>query len=111
MPSARSWIAAGLMALVVDASAPAATRPAPRTHTVTIDASSFKPETLTIAVGDSVVWTNRDIIPHTATSKAAGFDSGRLDEGKSWKFTATKKGQFPYICSYHPTMTGEVRVR
>ena len=44
----------------------------PVTHTVTIDATSYQPAKLTIAPGDSVLWVNKDVIPHTATAKKAG---------------------------------------
>jgi plastocyanin len=82
----------------------------PVTHTVTIDASTFKPSTLTIRAGDAVVWVNKDIIPHTATSEAGPFDSGTLDAGKSWRLTASRTGEFPYVCAFHPTMKGTLKV-
>ena len=82
----------------------------PVTHTVSIDGSSFSPATLTIRSGDSVVWVNKDIIPHTATSERGRFDSGTLETGKSWTYTAKAKGEFPYVCLFHPTMKGTLRV-
>jgi plastocyanin len=75
----------------------------PATHTVTIDAFEFKPATLTVKQGDGVVWRNADPVPHTATAKGA-FDSGPLATGTSWRYTATKKGSFDYVCTLHPTM-------
>jgi plastocyanin len=84
----------------------------PVTHTVTIDASSFQPATLTIKAGDIVVWVNKDIVPHTATSTdTKGFDSGTLPTGKSWRQTFKVKGQFPYACTFHPTMKASLRVQ
>jgi plastocyanin len=47
----------------------------PVTHTVNIDGSRFEPETLSV-VGDTVVWVNKDLVAHTATSKTGVFDSG-----------------------------------
>ena len=82
------------------------------THTVTIDATSFSPASLTIAPGDAVVWVNKDLIPHTATSKTAGvFDSGTIAPGKSWKHTLKTKGELAYICQFHPTMKGALVVK
>jgi plastocyanin len=75
-----------------------------------MDASSFTPATLTVRVGDSVVWTNKDLLDHSATSQAGSFDSGKMESGAVWTYTAAKKGQFPYVCTFHPTMTGELRV-
>jgi plastocyanin len=64
-----------------------------------------------VKVGDVVTWINKDLVPHTATSRTGGFDSGAIDPGKSWKFTATRAGDFPYSCVFHPTMTALLRVK
>jgi plastocyanin len=83
----------------------------PVLHRVTIDATSFAPAELTIRAGDSIVWMNRDVIPHTATqSGGKGFDSGTLASGDAWKHTFTASGSVDYICTFHPTMKGRVRV-
>jgi plastocyanin len=58
-----------------------------------------------------VVWTNNDPFPHTATSRAAGFDSGAIMPGKSFTFKATTRGEFPYVCTLHPTMTATLKVQ
>jgi plastocyanin len=84
----------------------------PVTHTVTVDATSFQPAKLTVAPGDAVVWVNKDVIPHTATSKKAGvFDSGTIATGKSWKSTFKTAGEFAYVCQFHPTMNGTIIVK
>ena len=83
----------------------------PVTHTVTIDASRFEPETLSVVAGDTVVWVNKDFVAHTATSKTGAFDSGNIAPGKSWKYRTKHDGEFAYTCTYHPTMTGMLRVK
>jgi plastocyanin len=83
----------------------------PQSHTITIDGTSFAPANLTVNVGDRVVWTNKDPFPHTATSKTGGFDSDAVLPGKSWTFVAKKKGDYPYICSIHPSMKGTLHVK
>jgi plastocyanin len=85
-------------------------RPKPKTHAVTMENMRFQPESLTVARGDTVVWVNKDLVPHTATSKAGGFDSQGIEAENSWKFTVRKKGDFAYVCTFHPTMTAMVRV-
>jgi plastocyanin len=92
-------------------SGPGAAAPKPVTHTVTMDAVAYKPDVVDVKVGDSVVWVNKDFIPHTATSTEKGFDSGQILQDKSWTFTAKAKGDFPYVCTFHPTMKGTLRVR
>jgi plastocyanin len=91
---------------------PAATAMAkPQAHTVVIEGMRFQPEGLTVAPGDTVVWLNRDMVPHTATSASARFDSTEIAPGKSWTYTAKARGEFTYLCTYHPTMKGIVRIR
>jgi len=94
---------------------PAATaNPQPaQTAEVKIDNFSFGPETLTIAVGTTVTWTNRDDIPHTvvASDAAKTFKSKVLDTDEKFSFTFAKAGTYPYFCSVHPKMTGKVVVQ
>ena len=78
---------------------------------VTMEAVGFQPSDITVNVGDTVVWTNKDPFPHTVTSKNGSFDSKQLAEGKSWSYRAQKKGDYPYLCTLHPTMTGTLHVR
>lgn len=80
-------------------------------HTVDMDGTGFNPAEITIAVGDTIQWVNKDPFPHTATSEAGGFDSDKIAAGKSWKFTFKKKGDFDYVCTYHDTMTGKIHVQ
>ena len=90
----------------------AAHAPKPTTYTVTVDATQFQPQVLRIKPGDIVVWVNKDFFPHTATSKAGGFDSGAVGSGGKWSHTFQKSGEFPYICTLHPTtMKGTIRVK
>jgi plastocyanin len=100
------------LALLAWSLGPAAAADAPKaaTHTVAIDGTRFQPAALTVNVGDSVVWINKDPFPHTVTSAAAGFDSHEIAPGRSWKYTATKKGEFAYVCIFHPTMKATLKV-
>ena len=86
-------------------------RPTPKTHTVTTENMRFQPESLTVARGDTVVWVNKDLVPHTATSKAGGFDSQVIQAEKSWRVSVRKKGDFAYVCTFHPTMRAMLRVK
>lgn len=99
----------GLILCSLGASAVAGGRK-PVTHTVTIDASRFQPEELTVKAGDTVVWVNKDLVAHTATSKTGGFDSGIIVPGKSWKYRLEQTGEFAYLCTYHPTMKATLSV-
>ena len=86
-------------------------RPKPKTHTVTMENMRFQPQSLTVARGDTVVWVNKDLVPHTATSRDGVFDSKAIQAETTWSFTARQKGEFAYICAFHPTMTATLLVR
>jgi plastocyanin len=85
----------------------------PETPEVKIDNFSFGPATLTVAVGATVTWINRDDIPHTvvSTDDSKAFKSKVLDTDENFSFTFSKAGTFPYFCSIHPKMTGKVIVQ
>jgi plastocyanin len=81
------------------------------TTEVKIDNFSFGPGTLTVPVGTTVTWTNRDDIPHTAVSTDGAFKSKVMDTDEKFSYTFTKAGTFPYFCSIHPKMTGKAVVQ
>jgi plastocyanin len=85
----------------------------PSTVEVKIDNFSFGPTTLTIPVGTTVTWLNRDDIPHTVVSADDPklFKSKVLDTDEKFSFTFAKAGTYPYFCSVHPKMTGKVIVQ
>lgn len=69
----------------------------------------FVPERLEVSAGDTIVWTNRDFVPHSVT--APGVESGDLGENASWTLTVQDKGEIAYICRLHPVMRGRLVVR
>jgi plastocyanin len=75
-----------------------------------MEGMKFQPDVLTVAVGDTVIWVNKDIVAHTATAPDGTFDSKLIAPDKSWKLTVRKPGDFPYVCTYHPTMKGTLKV-
>jgi plastocyanin len=88
-----------------------ANAPQPTSAEVKVDNFSFGPATLTVAVGTTVTWTNRDDIPHTVVSTDKVFKSKVLDTDEKFSFTFDKAGTYPYFCSIHPKMTGSVVVQ
>lgn len=79
-------------------------------HTVEIVDFAYAPAEITITVGDTVSWTNRDAVPHTATATDGSWDTGLLDQDESGSITFTAPGTYDYLCTPHPTMTGRVIV-
>lgn len=80
------------------------------TTEVKIDNFSFAPRSLPVKVGTVVTWTNRDDIPHTATSTEKKFASPVLDTDQAFSFRFQEPGSYPYFCKIHPTMTGTIVV-
>jgi plastocyanin len=81
--------------------------------------SRFDPDTVTIAAGDTVKWTNTGFVTHSVTfdpsmaAKAADvvlpagvapFDSGNIEEDGTFSHTFTVKGNYKYICKFHEAM-------
>ena len=81
--------------------------------TIDVDIVKFAygPKEMTIAPGTKVVWTNHDETPHTVTSNDKSFASKGLDTDDRFEHTFTSEGDFSYICTVHPFMTGVVHVR
>jgi plastocyanin len=72
--------------------------------------------TLAVASGwlaATVVWTNRDDIPHTVTSADGPrrFTSPPLDTGDHFSYRFDHAGRFAYFCSLHAHMQGVVVVK
>jgi plastocyanin len=81
-------------------------------HEVMIMDFVYSPASLTVAVGDTVTWTNHDSAPHTVTvtDGPVKFDSGTLEQGESYSYTFTEAGTYSYYCAVHPNMVASVTV-
>ncbi len=73
-------------------------------HAVLIEGFVYDPEALPVRVGDTVTWTNRDIVPHTVTAEDGSWDSGEIAAGETWTMTITAETMGSYFCVYHPGM-------
>jgi plastocyanin len=78
---------------------------------VTIDNFVFGPAALTVKVGTTVTWVNRDDVPHTIVADDKSFKSKVIDSDETFAFTFTRPGEFGYFCSLHPHMLGKVVVK
>jgi plastocyanin len=79
----------------------------------------YSPETVETSVGSMVTWSNDDSLPHTVTSGVVennspvpdgSFDSGIMMNGDAFSFVFESAGEYPYYCTVHPFMTGQVNV-
>ncbi|MFN2589374.1 MAG: plastocyanin/azurin family copper-binding protein, partial [Actinomycetota bacterium] len=89
------------------------------TTAVSIGDNFYSPEQVTIAVGDTVVWTHNGQAPHSVTADDGSFDSsptcpatGCLETGDTYSHTFTTAGTFGYFCKVHgQSMSGSVVVK
>jgi len=90
--------------------APAASSTAATDTNVAIVYRAYQPSDLTVLAGQTVVWRNSGLGPHTVTSDAGQFDSGPLQAGASFASAFSTPGTYLYSCRIHPTMHGRVVV-
>jgi plastocyanin len=117
-----------LAALAVLASLSFVTAQPPETKVRMTQDKTFEPKTITVKVGDAVVWTNVSDMPHTVTDvpsmaataqdaalppNAKEFDSGLVSPGKDYSHTFTVPGTYKYFCIPHEAlgMVGTVVVK
>ena len=81
------------------------------TVVVTVRDFSFGPTRLEIKPGTTVSWINEGQVVHTATADDRSFDTGEIQPGDRRSFTFSRAGTYPYNCTPHPFMKGEVVVR
>jgi plastocyanin len=96
---------------------PAPTTPAPPAAagadsvTAVVQDFMFRPTRIEIAAGTTIVWTNGGQVAHTVTAEDGSFDTGPIEAGQRRAMTFSTAGTFPFRCTPHPFMRGEVVVR
>ena len=68
-----------------------------------------------IQVGETLVWTNMDAVPHTVTLGSRGvadpgFDSGLVGPGQSFALKFDRPGTYSFTCTLHPAMNADILV-
>jgi len=90
-----------------------------KTHRILITSFEFKPDFLSVNVGDKIIWINKDFAPHNISQK---MDNGKIDPVnsnslvspnlmKKEKFEMTIEQGFDYFCGLHPSMKGKIVIR
>jgi plastocyanin len=92
------------LALVFGASATANAK----TIEIVIEHFAFTPASIEVEVGDTLVFTNRDIAPHTATAVNGSWTTMDIASGKNEAVIVPANGDSAYFCKYHPVMKGRL---
>ena len=87
----------------------------PQAGEVTTTIENFRHINAQIQVGETLVWTNMDPVPHTVTLGSGGvaeegFDSGLVGPGQSFALNFDRPGTYSFTCTLHPAMNGEIVV-
>jgi plastocyanin len=77
---------------------------------VVMDSFAFTPAELTVPVGATVTWVNRHPANHDVVAEDDTFASPLIGTGETYSFTFTESGEYPYVCSIHPSMKGTIFV-
>jgi len=80
------------------------------TQQVSIQNLQYNPPSITVNVGDTVVWTNNESSNTTHSVTGDPLNSPDLNPGNQYSFTFTSPGTFSYHCRFHPDMQGQVTV-
>ncbi len=71
----------------------------------------FVPESITAKVGQKIVWTNNEDVPHNVTAtEGADFASETMRKGDTFQHTPRKAGTIKYVCTIHTGQNGEIKV-
>jgi plastocyanin len=97
-------------ALALAGALPATAQASPgREAVVTISNMNFGRIPADLKVGDSIVFVNRDSVPHTVTARDHSFDL-RIGPGQRGRLNLTKAGTFPIYCILHAPMRATLSV-
>ncbi|MEO8287474.1 MAG: PQQ-dependent sugar dehydrogenase [Chloroflexota bacterium] len=77
---------------------------------VKIEEFAYHPADITIHVGTTVRFVNRDLDYHTATAVDASFNTGHIQRNQFVDVTFNAVGDHEYFCEPHPYMRGFVHV-
>ncbi|MGE5723520.1 MAG: cupredoxin domain-containing protein [Sphingomonadales bacterium] len=99
-----------LVIALVAATAPAAAAVAgAHAYTIVIDKLKFGPVPSGLKAGDTIVWVNKDIFRHSVTARDGSFDID-LQPKASGRLFVRRPGIVPFLCKFHPGMTGTLRI-
>ncbi len=73
---------------------------------VAVDKLVFEPAEISVKVGDTIEWVNKDVLAHTATVK--GDWDVIIPPKKNATFVVKKAGSVEYYCRFHPNMKGKI---
>lgn len=106
------WTAVAIATLVLGGFASSsmyASEPTGQRHVIEIRKFKFHPSSLDVSPGDTIVWINKDIVPHTATADDKAWDSPKLGKNEEWEMVVQSATSETYFCRFHPNMKARIK--
>ena len=107
-PHAARWLSGAVALLLLAALWAVGQTASAATWTVEAKNFAFTPQTLTVAVGDTVTWTNGDAESHAV--QGGSLSSPEIPAGGRFSTTFTAPEEITYFCRFHTYMTGTIKV-
>jgi plastocyanin len=74
---------------------------------IEIEKLVFTPKSVTVEVGDTIEWTNKDVFAHTATADDKSWEVV-LAPHSTGSYVVENAGTVGYFCRFHPNMRGMI---
>lgn len=71
---------------------------------------AFEPEEISVSPGTTVEWSYTEGSSRHTVTFDDGEESDELEPGDTYARTFDEPGAYPYVCFFHPRMTGTVTV-
>ena len=97
------------LAIGLVASAPLSAAGSGHEYVVPLANMAFGPIPGGLKVGDSLIFVNKDSVPHTVTARDHSFDL-RIGPGQRGRVNLTKAGTYQIYCILHAPMRGSFTV-
>jgi plastocyanin len=78
---------------------------------VEMEHNRFTPRRITVRLGETVRWRNRDAVAHTVASQDVKLSSDAITSGETFSYRPRRTGRFDYYCTIHAGQTGVLIVR
>lgn len=101
---------AAIAATLIFLSRPVAAEEGPARVVIEIEKFAYAAPDAPIRPGDTVVFVNRDLAPHTATAADGSWDTELLRQGESFELEVESGTMAAYYCRFHPSMTAVLRL-
>jgi plastocyanin len=76
---------------------------------IDIEKLVFNPKSVAAEVGDTIEWTNHDVVAHTATADDKSWEV-MLAPRATGSQVVESAGLISYFCRFHPNMRAEIEV-